>query len=120
MRILIDKLPPSQNEWKRWSWTQGGRAKQRRIKKEWEKEIMPYGYLWKSLYGGNSYAKKVKIVFCFPDNRRRDLDNYVYFKGILDGLVKAGIIADDNVKNVKITYEMKLKQEERQTEIIIK
>jgi len=58
-------------------------------------------------------------MFYFPDNRRRDIDNFSYFKGILDGLVKAGIIADDSVKDVKIEYEMKLNTGKRQTEILI-
>jgi len=119
MRIEIEKLPPSQNEWKKWSWTVGGRAKQRRIKREWENLIIPHGYLWKALYGPGIYAKEIKVIFYFPDNRRRDLDNFSYFKGILDGLVKAGIIADDSVKNVKIEYEMKLNTGKRQTEILI-
>lgn len=119
MIIEIEEVPPSQNEWKRWSWTSGGRAKQRRTKKHWESIIIPHGYLWKALYGPGVYANNIKIVFSFPDNRRRDIDNFSYFKGILDGLVKADIIADDSVKNVKIEYKMKLNTGQRKTEILI-
>lgn len=37
----------------------------------------------------------VRIVYHFPDKRRRDPDNYSG-KMILDGLVRAGIISDDS------------------------
>ena len=37
----------------------------------------------------------VRITYHFPDKRRRDPDNYSG-KMILDGLVRAGIIADDS------------------------
>lgn len=37
----------------------------------------------------------VRLIYHFPDNRRRDPDNYSG-KMILDGLVRAGIIADDS------------------------
>ena len=37
----------------------------------------------------------VRIVYHFPDKRRRDPDNYSG-KMILDGLVRAGIILDDS------------------------
>ena len=35
----------------------------------------------------------VEILFCFGNNRRRDLDNLI--KPVLDGLVHAGILTDD-------------------------
>ena len=36
----------------------------------------------------------LQLIYHFPDNRRRDPDNYSG-KMILDGLVRAGLIADD-------------------------
>lgn len=108
MIIELDRLPPSQNVWKSWGWTMGGRRKQARIKREWENLFIGYGFLWKSEHGSRAYAKRVKIIFYFKDNRRRDGDNYNYFKPIPDGLVKAGIIQDDSVKEVEISYAMEL------------
>lgn len=108
MIIEINKVPPSQNVWKSWGWTMGGRRKQARVKKEWESLFWGYGFLWKSEHGSRAYAKRIKITFCFPDNRRRDIDNYAYYKAIPDGLVKAGIIWDDSVKDVEISYAMEL------------
>lgn len=57
---------------------------------------------------------RVPVVVCiryFEPNRRRDLDN-IYFasKFILDGMVKAGVLADDNqqhVKDVKSYYTIR-------------
>jgi Holliday junction resolvase RusA-like endonuclease len=44
---------------------------------------------------------KVRCIFRAPDNRRRDTANlYPSFKSILDGLVDAGVIHDDNDKYV--------------------
>lgn len=44
----------------------------------------------------------ITMELYFPDRRRRDLDNYsgLGFKFIGDGLVKAGIIKDDSIKEV--------------------
>jgi len=72
-------------------------ASARKIKQQWEhniyylshcqridnKEILP---LTKA---------KVRIKFYFPDKRIRDKDNYTP-KFILDGLVKAKVLIDDN------------------------
>ena len=42
----------------------------------------------------NSTARlSIALTFCFPDNRLRDLDNFL--KGTLDSLVKAGLCLDD-------------------------
>lgn len=48
---------------------------------------------------------KIHIVFCDP-NRRRDRDNiYAGAKFVLDGLVEAGVILDDNQKTlIDLTY----------------
>ena len=44
---------------------------------------------------------KITCIFRAPDNRRRDTANlYPSFKAILDGIVDAGVIHDDNDKYV--------------------
>jgi len=49
---------------------------------------------------------KVRCIFRAPDNRRRDTANlYPSFKAILDGLVDAGVIKDDNDKYV-VSFEL--------------
>ena len=44
----------------------------------------------------------VTIEYFFPDNRRRDPDNYSG-KFLLDGLTKAGIIVDDSFDHINLT-----------------
>lgn len=107
MLIELPCVPPSQNVYKSLTWTRAGLRTLARKKREWELLIQPYGFIWRANYG-KTYASQVKITFCFPDNRRRDRDNYTYWKAIPDGLVKADILRDDSVKDVDITYEIKL------------
>ena len=109
-RIEIDETPPSQNETDCWHW-----AKKAKEKKRWEQMIINYGYIWKG--NGNTYAKKVKITFMFPDMRRRDKDNYIAWKAIMDSLVKADIIKDDSVKDIEVTYDLLIGTGERKTVI---
>ena len=97
-KIEIEDTPPSQNLLRNYHW-----SKKRKIKTEWEQKFTGYGYIWKSKFG-NKTAHKVSITFSFPDLKRRDIDNFIYFKGILDGLRKSGIISDDNAKDIKVIY----------------
>ena len=45
----------------------------------------------------------VKLTWTFPDNRRRDPDNLVAAsKPLIDGLTKAGVIADDSWQHMNL------------------
>lgn len=47
-------------------------------------------------------SASVTYRFFWPDLRPRDIDNYrAMFKGALDGIVRAGLIADDNWKTLR-------------------
>lgn len=46
----------------------------------------------------------VTLRYHFPDNRRRDPDNY-NGKFILDGLREAGVLADDDFGHISLTVE---------------
>lgn len=71
-------------------------------------------------YGAANNARKktkvkvpvvVKIEAHFKDGKRRDPDN-LYVKPILDGLVKAGVFADDNgevIKSITLIAKVKMK-----------
>ena len=56
--------------------------------------------------------KKVsaEVLFVFKEQRRRDLDNWIgRLKGYWDGIVKAGIIEDDNidiVTSINVKFEV--------------
>ncbi|HHY95886.1 MAG TPA: RusA family crossover junction endodeoxyribonuclease, partial [Firmicutes bacterium] len=46
----------------------------------------------------------VELAYWFPDNHRRDPDNYAG-KHILDGLRKAGVLADDTFEVVELAIK---------------
>jgi crossover junction endodeoxyribonuclease RusA len=56
----------------------------------------------RSPFGGFPWNRVViHLVFRFPTQRRRDLDNLIgTAKPAIDGLVLAGVIADDSAANV--------------------
>lgn len=60
----------------------------------------------------------VTIRYYFPDKRRRDPDNYSG-KFLLDGLTKAGIIADDSFNHITLRLEAYCDPDRPRTEIIV-
>lgn len=88
LKYKIPDIPPSNNKFigreNRWEY--------QNVKKEWARIIAmcccpkPSEPLKRAV---------VRIVYHFRDNRRRDPDNYSG-KMLLDGLVRAGILADDS------------------------
>lgn len=95
IKLTIPGTPPSLNVWSRMHW-----SKAAKIKKQWENDIWVCAY--KAMAHTNKskipYGKaKVKLTYYFSSNRRRDIDN-INQKFVLDGLVKAGVIADDSAK----------------------
>ena len=100
--IRINNIPPTQNELRRMHYHQVASEK-----KEWERivsiivreqKIQPVDQV------------KVTYEFCFKDKKRRDPDNYAASAKMLqDGLVKAGILPDDNFNHV---HELTIKRGE--------
>lgn len=64
--------------------------------------------------------KKAAVTICyyFPDRRRRDPDNYSG-KFLLDGLTKAGVIADDSFSHITLSLEAYCDPASPRTEIIV-
>ena len=87
-------IPPSLNQYL----GQNRRFKYEAKKKEWAK-IIKYSCLKKPLKPIKH--SRITITYHFPDNRRRDPDNYAG-KFLLDGLRDAGIIEDDSFWNVDL------------------
>jgi Holliday junction resolvase RusA-like endonuclease len=111
MKIIIPgKQHPSLNAWTGWHW-----AKKNRVKKSWENEIM---WLCKKFGDPELENADVQIIYYFDNRHRRDKDNYTP-KFILDGLTKAGIIADDNTDNIFLNWKIKYDKEDPRTEILI-
>ena len=109
MKYVIPEIPPSNNRYI-------GRTNFReyqRMKSHWEELI-----LYTCLPRPKAPIRKatVRIVYYFPDHRRRDPDNYSG-KMILDGLVRAGILADDSFANIHLELEGRHDKNNRRTEI---
>lgn len=109
--ICVPELPPSLNEWSRKFWT---------ARHEMVLEMTNNLRLL-------ALAKKiprvekaeVQLVYYFRDNRRRDPDNYAP-KGILDGLRKSGIIAEDNARVLRLPQpEFRVDRLQPRTEVWI-
>ena len=60
----------------------------------------------------------VRIIYLFPDCRRRDPDNYSG-KMIMDGLTYAGIIKDDDFSHIQLELSGSVDRQNPRTEIEI-
>ena len=92
LTITIHELPPSQNVWKKWHHITLNDETQR-----WNDLII---LLCRTVTNKQFHRPFVKFKFYFPDNGPRDRKNYESWKPLLDGLTRAGIIADDNWKAI--------------------
>ena len=95
--IIPGKIHPSLNALNRLHW-----APLSKLKREWEEEIF---WLAKA-QGWRKPLKKaqVRIIYYLGGNYRYDKDNRTP-KFIMDGLVKAGVIEDDNARVVDLDWE---------------
>lgn len=93
-QITIPGIPPSVNEFMRWpAIVQHNKAL------EWAKIV---GWAVKASRVTGRFSKcRVTLVYCFPDNRRRDPDNFAG-KFLLDGLRKAGVLEDDDFSHIEL------------------
>jgi len=110
--IQVPFPPVSLNEWKNWHW-----AKQGRYKKELTKAISDLVLFFKI----PTYEQAtVQVIHYFRTNRLRDpQDNYAP-KFLMDALVRAGILEDDNGELVKVpTPELLIDKERPRTEVFI-
>ncbi|MBP2652601.1 MAG: hypothetical protein H6Q73_170 [Firmicutes bacterium] len=97
--LILPDVPPSLNRWARKHW-----RSQSEIKKRWEQEVWAAAVNAR-VKGLNLLKAKVHIVYEFKTNARRDKDNYTP-KFIMDGLVKSGVIVDDNDSNIDLSWEL--------------
>ncbi len=115
MRIVINEIPPSNNEYMGNSHSFN---KYRREKQRWH-------WLIKSALSKAEKPKKpiekavVHITYYFKDKRRRDPDNYSG-KMLLDPLVREGILTDDSFKVVTLVLSASYDKNNSRTEIEIK
>lgn len=113
--IIVDDIPPSNNRFigqngKNWEYS--------RYKKKWADLI--YMELLRTPLSQNMPFKKalVDIHYIFPENRRRDPDNYSG-KMLLDPLVTYQVIEDDTFKNIELQLSAEVKRKVRKTIITV-
>lgn len=91
--LTVNNFPPTQNELRRMHFRE-----QAKKKLEWEGIV---GWLVKQQKIQPVEKAMITYEFYFKNERRRDPDNYAACaKAIQDGLVKAGILPDDNFNHV--------------------
>ncbi len=103
LRLQVSPLPPSGNRWLRprhW-------AERRRVMETWIARMRDIvrAAQWAGAWDGRPFDRaQVIVVYHFPDARRRDPDNYsTALKGVLDGLVAAGVLIDDDFAHCTLT-----------------
>lgn len=97
IRLVLKGVPPSLNRF-------AGRKNEHEYRAEKEKWTRAVYYTAKANKDRPTepFEKAdVEILYYFPDKRRRDPDNYGG-KFLLDGLTKAGIIADDSMEHIRL------------------
>lgn len=99
MKFAIPYMPPNWNDYIKLE--RGSKYGANSLKQK-EKGIVKY------IMKGKRYTGNYPIEITFRphfSSRRQDLDNFRY-KGLLDGLVSAGVIKNDNLVHIqKITIE---------------
>lgn len=99
LKLFINYTPPNWNQYI--DLERGNKYKANRLKQE-EKQIV------RLLTRGKKYTGNYPVeVFVRPHYKdyRQDLDNCRY-KGLVDGLVSAGVLKNDNLKHIqRITLE---------------
>lgn len=101
IRVDVPGRPPSTNDSNRQV-----AAARWRIRREWRSTAGSFGTAarlsWESRHGLKWETLKqadLEVRFILPDARRRDLDNLIStLKPLLDGIVDAGLIADDSIE----------------------
>jgi len=114
MKLIIQGLPPSLNALN--SMHYHAKAK---YKREWGQKVTDE--IFADMLPKKPYSKAlVKFKIFFGDQRRHDPDNAAISvsKPALDALVTAGILEDDSIDNVTLTYEFS-REKPRRFEITI-
>lgn len=114
LTIVIHELPPSQNQWKSWN-------RQRTLNNETQRWNDIIILLARSATKKQFTNPVVKFRFYFPDNRPRDRKNYESWKPLLDGLTRAGVIADDNYREIQEEPpDIEVDRQNPRTEIVVR
>lgn len=113
MKLVIREIPPSNNRYM-------GRGSVKGQAFAYQEEKQRWAWLIKAAVKRKPERPmrkaKVRITYFFPDQRRRDPDNYSG-KFILDGLTRAGMIEDDSFGNIRLELWGECDRDNPRTEI---
>lgn len=113
MKITMAAIPPSMNEFAgKCGW------KYRDEKKKWTALVLAACLACGDTPVQPMAKAMVRIDYYFPDRRRRDPDNYGG-KLLMDGLTRAGVIADDSFAHVSISLHAHVDRQNPRTEICV-
>lgn len=111
MRIVINGVPPSLNEFVGRN-PEGYRA----AKREWTALAYYKSKAAKDRPATPYQHAEVTVTYYFRDKRRHDADNY-NGKLFMDGLTKAGVIADDDFEHITTRFIGRVDKHFPRTEI---
>lgn len=112
MKIVLRGIPPSLN-------TTAGRRNEWQYRQD--KRVWTDAVIWACKAAKDRPEKpwehaNVVITYYFPTRSRHDADNYAG-KYLLDGLTRAGVIVDDDLKHITTTIRGGYDRERPRTEI---
>jgi Holliday junction resolvase RusA-like endonuclease len=114
MKVVVPGVPPSLNR-------MAGRNnvwEYRRAKAQWTLWVQRACMACKERPKEPWKNAVVELCYYFPDHRRRDADNYAG-KFLLDGLTKAGVIVDDDLKHITTIIIGRHDKKDPRTEITV-
>ncbi len=114
MKIVLKGIPPSLNVFA----GRGNTWEYREQKKRWTQATWATCRASKDRPGKPSEKAVVTISYYFPTKARHDADNYCG-KFLLDGLTKAGVIVDDDLKHISVVVQGFYDKDNPRTEITV-
>lgn len=110
MKFVIEEVPPTENQFRGRANVWAYRSEKQRWTQMvfWACKIAPHEKI--------TGRATVKITYYFKGFQRRDADNYSG-KFILDGIVKAGILADDSFQHIDLVLRGVFGNKTARTEI---
>ena len=116
IKLTVSEIPPSNNKYM-------GKGTKYIQSIQYQEEKQKWAWLIRQALGRTDIKRPrenavVRIKYYFKDRRRRDPDNYSG-KFLLDGLVDAGVLADDSFNNIELILRGGYDKENPRTEIEI-
>lgn len=114
IKIVLDGVPPSNNRFN----GRGNLWAYREAKQHWTQKVYMLCLASPQRPAKPFQRALVRIDYYFPNRRRRDEDNYSG-KLFLDGLTKAGVIADDSFWVISRSIHAHVDRKQPRTEIVV-